>query len=561
MPAPPFQTWSRVVLGLEKGGMKNTEASTSRRLLRDWGREAGVPARLQAGLIVLSCAAAGLFAFCLARLIVQGPSAAILAGLAIAAPGRAISSQLLALAAAGHARRAKSLVRERCVALALARRRGEGPGAGETGALVIDEVEALDGYYARFAPAALEARLGPPAIALAVALASPVAAGLLLASLVPFVLFMALAGRAAGSAAERQFEALSRLSGHFVDRIRALPLILAYDGVGREQAQVASAAEDVANRTLSVLRRAFLSSAGLEFFAAAAIALVAIYCAFSLLGLLPFPSPERLDLARAFFALILAAEFYAPLRRLAGAYHDRQLGEAAARRIGDFLASATRASRSEAPAMEAPPQIRFEGAQIAYNDVRIGPLSGEAPAGRMTALVGPSGSGKSSYLGALLGLASLSEGAILIAGVPASAEASLAGKAAYAGQSPVFIPGTVIDNLLAVEPSADEADALSALRAVGLDAGLGRRAEAARTVLDERGSGLSGGERRRLALARALLRRSPVLLLDEPTADLDPAAEAELISLIRAASGERTVLVATHSEAVALAADHVLRLQ
>ena len=142
-------------------------------------------------------------------------------------------------------------------------------------------------------------------------MASPVSAGILLATLLPFAAIMALAGGAAGAEASRQFDALARLSGHFVDRVRALPVVLAFQAEGRETARVALAADEVSRRTLAVLRVAFISTAALEFFAALAVAMVAVYCGFSLLGLLPFEPPETLDFRHAFFALALAHQLAA----------------------------------------------------------------------------------------------------------------------------------------------------------------------------------------------------------------------------------------------------------
>lgn len=543
--------------------MTSADTEVARAALRRWGRTVHAPTAALAALTLVNSGGAAALALGLVLVITQDAPTAGLMLLAASLALRATAAWAGARLATRHARRVASLVRREAVAATLHRRRGDPDALGARLGAVVDEVEALDGYFARFAPASLEARIAPLAIAIAVALASPVAAVILLATLIPFVAVLALAGGAAANASSRQFEALARLSGHFVDRVRALPVILAFEAEARETAQVAAAAEDVSRRTLGVLRIAFISTAALEFFAALSVALVAVYCGFSLLGLLPFPVPETIDFPRAFLALALAPEFYAPLRRLAGAYHEKQLGEAAADRLGLYLGDQpTRPSRPPPPSPLPgdPPHITLDNVSLRLGDLVVGPIDREIPARCITALVGPTGSGKSSLLAAILGLTPLEAGAIRIDGACVDLDDGAASRAAWSGQAPVFLPGSVLDNLLAAAPDVTRSEAIAMLDTVGLGPAIAARPEGVNTRLDERGSGLSGGERRRLSLARALLKPAQLLVLDEPTADLDAAAEAEIIALLRAAAQARTVIVATHSERLATAAGQILRL-
>ena len=420
---------------------------------------------------------------------------------------------------------------------------------GEDLRVAVDDIEAHEGLIARFMPLRIAATLSPLIIAAAVALASWFSALILLATLIPFGAGMALAGLAGKAEADRQFASLSRLSGLFVDRVAALPAILAFGAEDRITRQIGGAAREVAVRTMQVLKIAFVSSAMLEFFAALSVALVAVYCGFSLLDLLPFPAPEDLSLGEAFFALTLAPEFYLGMRRLAAAYHDKQQGLAAERSVTAALNQTHSVAATATVAWSDPmSELRAEDLTIRYDDDnRIGPITASWRASGLHVVTGPTGVGKSSLLHALIGLAPVSDGRIILNDRAMTAGA-LMGLTGWAGQRPLLLPGTLADNLrLGVNDLAPR-ELSRLIAASGLSDLIAARG--ADLMIDPRGSGLSGGERRRIGLVRAIASGRPLLLLDEPTADLDGATAAQVIELLQEVARTRLVIAATHDPAL-----------
>jgi|GEM_PF-189173 len=585
------------------------EAASRRRWLAGLAARAGRLGRAASALLLLDTLCAIGFAACLASAI-----AALPRGLAAATPWMAggVAASLargacaggslwIGTAASGRVR--ASLRRDTLLAL-LQRAAGFRQPVGELMALGVDAVEATHGYIARFAPSRSAAALAPLLVMAAAGLASPVCAGLMALTLIPFIALMILAGGAAADQSRRQFAAHARLSGLFADRLRALPAVLTFEAEPREVQTLACAADALRRRTLGVLRVAFVSTAGLELFAALSVALVAVYVGFNLLGLLPFPVPGHLGLRGGIFVLALAPEFYAPMRRLAASYHDRQMAETAAEQLM-ALRCGPPPVQTAAP-LAAAPVIRFEAVSIRYPG-EDAPALAEfdllAEPGRITALLGPSGSGKTSALSLLLGLAPLAGGEVWVDGRALSELGSIARSCGWMSQTPLIRAGSIADNIAlarlgrqhaaeagraaaaparagvrhAEPPDTDPSDAArpdtgtlqaGALRAeigaaaqqAGLCAMLRARPGGLDHVLDERGGGLSGGERRRIGLARVLLSRAPVLLLDEPTAHLDPASEQALLASIRQAARGRTTIIATHSPAVASIADRVVTI-
>lgn len=421
--------------------------------------------------------------------------------------------------------------------------------SGDLTTTVVDRVEALDGLYARFVPAAALAIAGPVIVLAAMLFADPIAALILLGcgALVP--LGMALAGLGAAAASRSQFLALGRLQARFLDRMRGIATIVALGRAEAEAGVLAAAAAELGARTMRVLRVAFLSSAALDIaMVIALVALAARYGSALLAGGLGDP-------AAALFVMLLIAEFFAPLRTFAAAYQDRLHATGAA----DALVAIPPMPRSEParPVRNVPAQgvaIAFETVCLTW-DASRGPalngLSFRVPAGETLILAGPSGAGKSTVLEILLGFVRPDSGKVTINGADLSdlIPSALSRLTAWIGQRPVLFAGTIRENIRFARPEATDHEVSEAARAARVDRFAAELPAGLDTRIGEGGYGLSGGQAQRVAIARAFLKNAPVLLLDEPTAHLDPATESEVLDSLRRLALGRTVILASHAAA------------
>ncbi len=421
--------------------------------------------------------------------------------------------------------------------------------SGDLTAIVVDRIEALDGLYARWIPASSLAIAGPVLVALVALWADPVAALVLALCGLMVPVAMAVAGIGAAAASRRQFLAMTRLQARFLDRVRGIATIVLYGRTEDETAALAAAADELRQRTMRVLRVAFLSSAALDLAAALALVLLAIRYGLAILAH-RLAGPQA-----ALFVLLLVPEFFAPLRSFALAYQDRLHASGAADAMLDLPPAPP-----PAPALEVR-TVAARGVTVAFEDVDLtwdkarGPaldgLSFRVPAGETLILAGPSGAGKSTVIEILLGFVRPDSGRVSLNGADIAdlVPAALSRLTAWIGQRPVLFAGSIRDNIRFARPEATEAEIEEAARAARVSDFAAHLPAGLDTLVGEGGFGLSGGQAQRVAIARAFLRNAPLLLLDEPTAHLDPATEADVLDSLRRLAIGRTVILASHSAA------------
>jgi len=428
----------------------------------------------------------------------------------------------------------------------------QGKPAGSWATLILEQIDDMHDYYARYLPQMALAACVPLLIVIAIFPYNWVAALILLCTAPLIPLFMAMVGMGAADANRRNFLALGRLSGHFLDRLRGMETLRVFGRGDAEIENIRLASQDFRQRTMEVLRLAFLSSGVLEFFTSLSIALVAVYFGFSYLGALDFGHyGTAVTLSAGFLALILAPEFFQPLRDLGTFYHAKAQAVGAADSLKTFLETPLAHPQRGDVTLNTTQPVTLQAEDFCVlspeGKVLAGPLNFTLLAGQRVVLVGTSGSGKSSLLNALSGFMAYS-GSLRVNQTELSALDPDEWRAhlSWVGQNPQLPAATLRENVLLARPDASEEELKSVLDRAWVSEFLPLLPNGVDTRVGDQSAGLSVGQAQRIAVARALLNPCQLLLLDEPGASLDAHSEQRVMSALDTASLQQTTLMVTH---------------
>ncbi len=437
--------------------------------------------------------------------------------------------------------------------------------SGSWSVLMVEQIENLHNYYARYIPQQKLAAV-IPTIILCVVFYVNWAVGVILLFTMPLLpIFMALVGMKTAEINQQHINILARLSGQFLDKLQGFETIRLFHQGKKQTEHIYKSSEEFRQSTMDILKYAFLNAAVLEFFSSVFIAITAVYFGFIYLGQLDFGyyGSAGVSLFTGFFCLMLAPEFYQPLRDLGTFYHDKTAAMGAADSLEAFL------SQENNDIISGQKKIDFSKITIEAQNLQIlstqnQPLTKELnftiEGKQKVALIGESGAGKSSFLNLLLGFLPY-QGSLKINGIEFKELdiEDFRNNIAWVGQNPKLMAGSILENLTLgcdnanleqINTALQHANALDFVNELSLD-----------YEIKEGNIGLSGGQAQRIAIARAILKNSPLLFIDEPTASLDLDSGNKVLESLTHLMENKTTFMITHHLDHLQKCDHIIMME
>jgi len=440
----------------------------------------------------------------------------------------------------------------------------KGERAGELTTTTLQGLDSLDAYFSQFLPQILLAALLPVTI-LIVVFPIDLLTGIVFVLTAPLIpLFMILIGKLSENHTKRQWTALSRLGAYFLDTLLGLSTLMILGRSKERGKEIRAVSDQYRSVTMNVLRITFLSAFVLEMIATIATALVAVEIGLRLLY-------SRMEFQQAFFILLIAPEFYLPMRNLSLRYHAGMNGLTAAGRIYEILDIPEKPLSGKSTQKIVHPfsssfEIQFKNVSYQYQGRPTAALNGislSIESGKHYALVGESGSGKSTLAWLLLRFISPESGIITINGENIDQwDLSKWRKAiGWVPQNSRLFNTSLLENIRLMDQERTRTEVITALEKAGLTELLSKLPRGLDTPLLEGGVRLSGGEARRVILARAFLKDAPFLIRDEPTAHLDFDLEQTIVDTTAILESDRTTLTIAHRLTTVRSADHIFVLK
>ncbi|MGF2617311.1 thiol reductant ABC exporter subunit CydD [Rossellomorea vietnamensis] len=434
--------------------------------------------------------------------------------------------------------------------------------SGHKVSIMLDAVDGIDSYFSRYIPQVIQTSIVPLMILIA-AFTQHISTGLLMIVTAPFIpLFFIIIGMKTQKKSEEQLEQMTAFSGKFLDTLQGLTTLKLFGQSARQKEAIRESSHGFRDATMEVLKVAFISSLMLEYISMLGIGLIALELG---LRLVVF---ESVTFFTAFFLLVLAPEFYAAIKELGSAFHTGRGSLGAANKIKEEL------DKQDLPviwgekelAVSAPPSISIKNIGFKYEEggFELKGFSADIKPYTKTAIVGRSGSGKTTLLHLLAGLAAPSKGTIEVDHQPLSSytEESWFNEVSYISQNPYIFSGTIAENIaIGAMKAASRQEIIHAAEKAGLSEMAESLEEGYDTRVGEGGRGLSGGEKQRLAIARAFLKKPSIILFDEPTTGLDLKTERILQASIEELSNQSTVITVAHRLHTIKGADLILFME